>query len=126
MVMAIKKLTAAEAQAALSLGSVLTKEATGIDYRLIGYEPGGRIILARLGSPELIAALQYLDLRSIQKPGNTKPMQETRKCSICGKPYHGYGNNAQPVNNGRCCDECNEDWVILARLAEQRETRKPE
>jgi hypothetical protein len=67
MVMAIKKLTAAEAQAALSLGTVLTTGTTRIDYRLIGYE-GGRIILARLGSAELIAALQYLDLRSIHKP----------------------------------------------------------
>jgi hypothetical protein len=64
--MAIEKLTeltAAEAQAALSLGTVLTTGTTRIDYRLIGYEPDGRIILARLGSPELIAALQYLDLR---------------------------------------------------------------
>ena len=23
-------------------------------------------------------------------------------CSICGKHYEGYGNNAQPVNDGRC------------------------
>jgi hypothetical protein len=26
------------------------------------------------------------------------------------------GNNAQPVNDGRCCDECNMDVVIPARL----------
>lgn len=23
-----------------------------------------------------------------------------QKCSICGKDYDGYGNNAQPVNRG--------------------------
>lgn len=37
-------------------------------------------------------------------------------CSICGKAYTGYGNNAQPVNNGRCCDDCNGMVVIPARL----------
>lgn len=37
-------------------------------------------------------------------------------CSICGKEYQGFGNNAQPVNNGRCCDKCNSNAVIPARL----------
>ena len=43
------------------------------------------------------------------------------KCSICGdiiKPnWIGweYGNNAQPINNGRCCDDCNYAHVIPAR-----------
>ena len=37
-------------------------------------------------------------------------------CSICGKPYTGYGNNAQPINDGRCCDECNAKVVIPKRI----------
>ena len=44
------------------------------------------------------------------------------KCSICfskitADPY-GWdgGNNAAPVNNGRCCFLCNEKVVIPARL----------
>lgn len=36
-------------------------------------------------------------------------------CSICGKPYVGYGNNAAPINDGRCCDECNRK-VVMARM----------
>jgi hypothetical protein len=51
-------------------------------------------------------------------------------CSICNEeikgmvvyrdghpevPYQG-GNNAEPVNGGRCCDECNFSVVIPARL----------
>jgi len=46
------------------------------------------------------------------------------KCSICNKEIAvkegGWdsGNNAQPVNDGRCCDECNATVVIPARLAE--------
>lgn len=44
-----------------------------------------------------------------------KPI-ETNKCVICGKEYTGYGNNAYPVNEGRCCDECNTNIVIPARI----------
>ena len=37
-------------------------------------------------------------------------------CSICGVKYKGFGNNAQPINNGRCCDACNQE-VIYQRIA---------
>jgi hypothetical protein len=37
-------------------------------------------------------------------------------CSICGGKYTGWGNNAQPINDGRCCYECNNNRVIPARL----------
>jgi hypothetical protein len=36
-------------------------------------------------------------------------------CSICCKNYDGYGNNAEPVNSGRCCDYCNLNVVVFAR-----------
>lgn len=37
-------------------------------------------------------------------------------CSICKKEYTGWGNNAEPINDGRCCDECNWKKVIPARM----------
>lgn len=38
-------------------------------------------------------------------------------CSICGNPVEDkYGNNAYPVNEGRCCNGCNEVHVIKARM----------
>jgi hypothetical protein len=37
-------------------------------------------------------------------------------CSICHRNYVGFGNNAEPVNSGRCCDDCNSTIVIPARL----------
>lgn len=49
------------------------------------------------------------------------------KCSICDKDIPvkegGWdsGNNAQPINDGRCCDDCNMNVVIPARLREYRE-----
>jgi hypothetical protein len=43
-------------------------------------------------------------------------------CSICKKPIEknaigwDQGNNAEPINSGRCCDECDSFYVIPARL----------
>lgn len=37
-------------------------------------------------------------------------------CCICGKEFEGYGNNASPVVDGCCCDECNRNVVIPARI----------
>lgn len=39
-------------------------------------------------------------------------------CSICGEKYEGFGNNAQPVNKGRCCDKCNSTVVVPTRIAQ--------
>ena len=39
------------------------------------------------------------------------------ECVICKKEYYGYGHNAAPVEDGKCCDRCNEfvisrgEWV---------------
>lgn len=38
-------------------------------------------------------------------------------CVICHKSYEGYGNNAQPVVNGQCCDRCNRIAVLPARMS---------
>jgi len=46
-------------------------------------------------------------------------------CSICsgridivGPPEAGWrgGHNAEPINSGRCCSECNDKFVIAARI----------
>ena len=40
-------------------------------------------------------------------------------CSICNNEINDrFGNNAQPVNNGRCCNDCNSTVVIPARIKE--------
>ena len=39
------------------------------------------------------------------------------KCCICGKEIIGFGNNPWPVkDSGCCCDECNSESVIQARI----------
>jgi len=49
--------------------------------------------------------------------------EKPTQCSICGceiqkHPLSGWahGNNAQPLNDGRCCDECDNTIVIPSRI----------
>ena len=40
------------------------------------------------------------------------------KCSICGSSLNDRdSHNAQPINDGRCCSACNNDYVIPMRIA---------
>ena len=39
-----------------------------------------------------------------------------KKCCICGTEFVGYGNNAEPIRKGICCDRCNALFVIPSRL----------
>jgi len=47
--------------------------------------------------------------------GRRRATEDEQICSLCGRGYHGYGHNAQPLSNGRCCDPCNVD-VVASRL----------
>ena len=39
------------------------------------------------------------------------------RCCICDKCFTGHGNNPEPVKEkGVCCDDCNNNVVIRARL----------
>jgi hypothetical protein len=42
----------------------------------------------------------------------------TETCCICRETYRGFGNNAQPYRDGRCCDDCNTRYVLKARMAD--------
>jgi len=46
-------------------------------------------------------------------------------CCICGEPYEGYGNNAEPYADGYCCDACNIHFVIPARLSAMHQDKEP-
>ena len=63
---------------------------------------------------DLIQDLCFDDL--IMKIDSIKHNDGHFKCCICGKIEKGYGNNAQPIKEGVCCDLCNSTVVIPARL----------
>jgi len=46
----------------------------------------------------------------------TAATQDCKVCSICEREYIGFGNNAWPINDGRCCDDCNSAHVIRTRI----------
>lgn len=47
---------------------------------------------------------------------NPQKMGIAKVCSICGGKYTEYGNNAEPINEGRCCDFCDSHFVIPVRM----------
>lgn len=38
------------------------------------------------------------------------------KCCFCKSEYDNFGNNAQPLKNGRCCNWCNNNMVVPLRI----------
>jgi len=53
-------------------------------------------------------------------------------CSICKEPIevtsYGWaeGNNAEPINDGRCCDTCDMTKVLTARMEALRTSSREE
>jgi len=47
-----------------------------------------------------------------------------KKCVICGKMYEGYGNNAMPLKEGQCCDDCDKTQVIPYRIKRWKEEQE--
>ncbi len=44
---------------------------------------------------------------------------QKQNCCICGKQFQGFGHSPFPCEDedtGRCCDACNEDYVLPARI----------
>lgn len=48
-------------------------------------------------------------------------IREVLYCCLCGRRIEGYGNNAAPLADGVCCDECNATKVIPERLRMAKE-----
>jgi hypothetical protein len=43
-------------------------------------------------------------------------METKKTCSICEEEFSGFGNNPEPFAGDRCCDECNDRFVIPTRM----------
>ena len=63
----------------------------------------------------IMAGITWLDRRCDMYRG--KGMDKAKKkCCLCGEKYVGWGNNAEPLAEGECCDMCNITRVIPARI----------
>ena len=45
---------------------------------------------------------------------------EAQTCSICHQRYEGSGHIAAPVKGGRCCNRCNDRYVIPLKIKKMR------
>lgn len=45
-------------------------------------------------------------------------------CIICGKNEKGNGYNSEPIGDGLCCEECNYNRVVPARIQENHRRQK--
>ena len=53
-----------------------------------------------------------------QKKNNTNIETVTIKCSLCDKDIlNKESNNAEPINEGRCCYDCNLEIVVPTRIS---------
>ena len=51
------------------------------------------------------------------KQNNSDNEYSIKKCCLCRKKLDNkWGNNANPLKNGRCCDNCNTSKVLPARF----------
>lgn len=84
-------------------------------------------MVSNLGlNPDKISEEMHTYLISVIKDAGFNPDDEMDvvamgfepfTCSICQKVITDeFGNNAQPVNNGKCCNQCNQTVVIPARI----------
>ena len=52
------------------------------------------------------------------KTGDLRSFEHKNICCFCGRKFTGYGNNPVPLKSSvyTCCDKCNRELVIPARL----------
>ena len=66
----------------------------------------------------LYLLMQYISEKDLRACVKANKLLNPEMCVICKKLIIGYGNNAEPVKKGICCDECDKSVVITARLQE--------
>ena len=78
--------------------------------------------IKRLDKSDYQAETGYLNEKIYQITLELQRLKRTNKvemykCVICGETNEGYGNNPDPVKKeGRCCNDCDNNKVIPARI----------
>ena len=84
-------------------------------------------ILEKIKNKNIKTLKEDFEDENVGKPveKDEKPVEEEledeHKCCICGEPIEGHGNNPSPVKTeGDCCDKCNAEVVIPARIEKMK------
>jgi hypothetical protein len=78
--------------------------------------------LEKLHEKKLITTSQMLLLHTLRRINETlrkfQPDEKIKRC-LCDKVVNEFGNNAEPlIEDGICCNKCNWEKVIPARIKE--------
>jgi hypothetical protein len=76
------------------------------------------------------AVIDWCNVRHDMYKARKGDTMNEKKCCICKRPlekrytpegvlYWDDGNNAWPIQDGRCCDKCNSEYVIPARMGKK-------
>ena len=60
-----------------------------------------------------------MSYRNTLKIDRRKDWLPKSKCCICKEEFIGFGNNAEPLLHGKCCDECNKTKVLPLRMKQK-------
>ncbi len=52
----------------------------------------------------------------VSEKGFSQHLYPTYTCCLCDKECQGFGNNPAPIKKGKCCDDCNSEYVIPIRI----------
>lgn len=84
-------------------------------------------ILEKIKNKNIKTLKEDFEDKNVDEPveKDEKPVKEEledeHKCCICGEPIEGHGNNPFPVKTeGDCCDKCNAEVVIPARIEKMK------
>ncbi len=74
----------------------------------------------RVEEEELHADMEVTDIFVAgSSEGSERDGEEIWECVICNNYFSGFGNNPDPIkDDGDCCDACNTNQVIPARMSE--------
>lgn len=88
---------------------------------IITISPEGHVSVERQGTSNLSGEIMEKVCNVIGE-GEMEYAMCVNTCCLCGETYQGFGNNAEPIMDGRCCDACNASKVIPERIKEWKST----
>lgn len=88
---------------------------------IITISPEGHVSVERQGTSNLSGEIMEKVCNVIGEGEMEYAMCENT-CCLCGETYQGFGNNAEPIMDGRCCDACNASKVIPERIKQWKST----
>ncbi len=70
----------------------------------------------RFGSGNYLDRINQYNNARLKKAIAKEKEEEEKVCCLCRQTYSEWGNNAEPIKSGQCCDDCNTYKVVPERI----------